>query len=214
MKKMNRLARKARGLNRLFVTLPLAVLSAQVMAQQTPVEVVEEAMGMLASGIEGHQEELTADKTALYALIDDILLPRFARKSAAQSVLGRKHWSGASEEQRVRFIDAFYTSLVRKYADGALKFDQERIEIMPFRGDLTKRSVTVNTVVTIDDGTSVSVDYVLVTRDDRWQMIDVKIEGVGYIKSFRDQLDAEIRKDSLESMILRLESEVEGYPAE
>ena len=210
---MNSLARKVRGLKSLFVILPLAVLSAPVMAQQSPVEVVQEAMDMLASGIEGHQEELAADKAALYALIDDILLPRFARKSAAQSVLGRKHWSAASEEQRARFIAAFYTSLVRKYADGALQFDQDRIELLPFRGDLTKRSVTVSTAVALDDGTSVSVNYVLVTRDDRWQMIDVKIEGVGYLKSFRDQLDVEIRRDGLESVILRLESDVGGYPA-
>ena len=180
---------------------------------QSPVEIVQETMDLLASGIEGRQEELAADKVALYALIDEILLPRFARKSAAQSVLGRKHWSAASEEQRTRFIEAFYSSLVRKYADGALKFDEERIEILPFKGDLTKRAVTVKTRVTLDDGKIIAVDYVLVTRDDRWQMIDVKIEGIGYLKSFREQMDAEIRKDSLEAVIVRLEGELGGAPA-
>lgn len=209
---MNKSLLGVRSLNGLVLFLLLGFLAAPVMAQ-SPVEIVEEAMDLLAKGIQGHQEELEADKAALYALIDDILLPRFARKSAAQSVLGRKHWSGASEEQRTRFIDAFYTSLVRKYADGALKFDQERIEILPFRGDLTRRSVTVKTAVTLDDGNKISVNYVLVTRDDRWQMIDVKIEGIGYLKSYRDQLDAEIRKNSLEAVIVRLEGEVREIPS-
>ena len=209
---MNRFMHRAWRLKKLALIFFLGVLAAPAMAQ-SPVEIIQETMDLLASGIEGRQEELTADKVALYALIDEILLPRFARKSAAQSVLGRKHWSAASEEQRTRFIEAFYSSLVRKYADGALKFDEERIEILPFKGDLTKRAVTVKTRVTLDDGKIVAVDYVLVTRDDRWQMIDVKIEGIGYLKSFREQIDAEIRKDSLEAVIVRLEGELGSAPA-
>jgi len=209
---MNRLMRRASSFKKLALIFFLGAAAAPSMAQ-SPVEIVQEAMDLLASGIEGRQEELAADKDALYALIDEILLPRFARKSAAQSVLGRKHWSAASEEQRTRFIEAFYSSLVRKYADGALKFDDERIKILPFKGDLTKRAVTVKTLVTLDDGKTVAVDYVLVTRDDRWQMIDVKIEGIGYLKSFREQVDAEIRKDSLEAVIVRLEGELGGAPA-
>jgi phospholipid transport system substrate-binding protein len=209
---MNRHMRIASRSKKLALIFFLGILAAPAMAQ-SPVEIIQEAMELLASGIEGRQEELAADKEALYAMIDGILLPRFARKSAAQSVLGRKHWSAASEEQRTRFIESFYSSLVRKYADGALKFDEERIEILPFKGDLTKRAVTVKTLVTTDDAESVAVDYVLVTRDDRWQMIDVKIEGIGYLKSFREQVDAEIRKDSLEAVIVRLEGEIGGSPA-
>ena len=209
---MNRFMQRDWRLKKLALIFFLGVLAAPAMAQ-SPVEIVQETMDLLASGIEGRQEELAADKVALYALIDEILLPRFARKSAAQSVLGRKHWSAASEEQRARFIEAFYSSLVQKYADGALKFDEERIEILPFKGDLTKRAVTVKTRVTLDDGKIIAVDYVLVTRDDRWQMIDVKIEGIGYLKSFREQMDAEIRKDSLEAVIVRLEGEPGGAPA-
>ena len=209
---MNRFMQRTCRLRKLALIFYLGALAAPAMAQ-SPVEIVHEAMDLLASGIEGRQEELAADKDALYAMIDEILLPRFARKSAAQSVLGRKHWSAASEEQRTRFIESFYSSLVRKYADGALKFDEERIEIMPFKGDLTKRAVTVKTLVTLDDGKTIAVDYVLVTRDDRWQMIDVKIEGIGYLKSFREQVDAEIRKGSLEAVIVRLEGELGGAPA-
>jgi phospholipid transport system substrate-binding protein len=209
---MSRLMQRASQFKKFALVFFLAALAAPAMAQ-LPVEIVKETMDLLASGIEGRQEELAADKDALYAMIDGILLPRFARKSAAQSVLGRKHWSAASEEQRTRFIDSFYSSLVRRYADGALKFDEERIEILPFKGDLTKRAVTVKTLVTLDDGKIIAVDYVLVTRDDRWQMIDVKIEGIGYLKSFREQLDAEIRKDNLEAVIVRLEGELGGAPA-
>ena len=102
---MNRQMRRASRFKKMALILFLGIRAAPAMAQ-TPVEIIQEAMDLLASGIEGRQEELAADKEALYTLIDEILLPRFARKSAAQSVLGRKHWSAASEEQRTRVIEA------------------------------------------------------------------------------------------------------------
>lgn len=210
---MSRSMLRARTLKPLVLVFFLGASTAALLAQtemQSPVSIIEDAMALLVVGIEGKKDELAADTDSLYALIDDILLPRFARKSAAQRVLGRKYWSSASEDQRSRFIEAFYSSLVRKYADGALEFDQDRIEILPFRGDVTKRAVTVNTKVLLDDGNTISVDYVLINQKGEWKMVDVKIEGVGYLKSFRDQVGAEIKTSSLDAVITRLESEIAG----
>ena len=81
MKMMNRLMRRTSHCKKLALIFLLGVLAAPAMAQ-SPVEIVQEMMDLLASGIEGRQEELTADKEALYALIDGILLPRFARNSS------------------------------------------------------------------------------------------------------------------------------------
>ena len=124
---------------------------------------------------------LSADRQALYSVIDKILLPRFDRRYAAQLVLGR-HWRTAGAEQRDRFIDAFYSSLLRKYADGVLEFDQDRVEILPFRGDESKPRVTVRTTVRLEDGTDVPVNYGLVKRDSGWLMFDVTIEGISYVR--------------------------------
>ena len=49
-------------------------------------------------------------------LVDEILLPHFDTDYAARLVLG-KHWRTATPEQRKRFIDAFYQSLLRNYGE-------------------------------------------------------------------------------------------------
>ena len=54
----------------------------------SPSEVIQEAVDLLAEGLEGRKEELAADKDALYAFIDGILMPRFDRRFAAGAVLG------------------------------------------------------------------------------------------------------------------------------
>ena len=125
-----------------------------------------------------------------------------------------KHWRSASNEQRERFINAFYNSLLRKYADGLLEFDEDRIEVIEFRGDTSAKRSLVKTDVTLDDGTQVPVHYDLVNRGDRWLIFNVKVEGVSYVSNYRTELDAEIRASGLEAVIDRLESEAGSEPDE
>jgi len=187
------------------VLLTFAIVSGASLAQE-PYEQVEQAIAELAAGLDGRKEELANDSEALYELINEILLPRFNQTYAAQLVLG-KNWRDADEAQRERFIDGFYNSLLRKYAEGALEFDQERVSLLPFRGDLSKKRTIVKTIVILDDGTKVTVNYGFANRDDAWKMFDVTIEGISYIRNYRAELDAEIRTSSLDAVIERLERE-------
>jgi len=183
----------------------LALMSTEARSA-APNEIIEEAVVLLEEGLDGRREELAADKEELYAFIDGILLPRFERKFAAMSVLG-KHWKAASDEQRSRFIEAFYITLLHRYAEGILEFETDRIEILPFRGDADGRYATVKTNVRLDDGTKVPVHYDLVKAKDLWRMYNVKIEGVSYVKNYRAELDTEIKSTSLTAVIARLEDE-------
>ena len=185
-----------------------AILAATpgIAEEQSPQEVIESAVELLAEKMAGRQEALAADRHSLYALIDEILLPRFDRKFAAQIVLA-KHWRSADEAQRERFIEAFYQALVRRYADGLLEFEQDRVTVLPFRGDLSKKRTKVRSTVLLNDGTKVAVDYELVKRDSGWLMFNIVIEGISYVRNYRAEMDSEIRGSSLNAVIERLEGE-------
>jgi phospholipid transport system substrate-binding protein len=191
--------------------LPLAFvwLSAAAHAQSSPNDVIQEAADLLDKALEGREDELAANRQELYEVINEILLPRFDRTYAAQLVLG-PHWKTASKTQRQQFIDAFYRNLLQKYADGVLDYDQSRIEILPFRGDLAKPRVIVKTMVRLDDGTKVPVDYNLAKRDAGWLLFDVSIEGISYVRNFRVEMNAEIQQSGLDAVIARLQRETSG----
>jgi len=191
---------------RLITALAIIFLSNSAFAQ-SPNEIIQSAADELAVALDGRKDELAENKSELYALIDKVLLPRFDRRYAAQLVLGR-HWRTASAEQRDKFIDVFYGSLLRKYADGALEFDQERVELLPFRGDESKARVTVKSIVRLEDGTKVPVNYGMVHRDSGWMMFDITIEGISYVRNFRTELNSEIQAKSLDAVISRLEGEM------
>lgn len=190
----------------LIVALAIAAVST---AADSPNAIIESAVAELSDALAGQKDALTADREALHRLINDILLPRFDREYAARLVLGQ-HGRAASPDQRKRFVDAFYNSLLRKYADGVLEFEQDKVEILPFRGDATKQRTMVRTIVTLNDGSRVPVNYGLVMRDAGWLIFDVTIEGVSYIRNFRAELDAEIRSSGLEAVIARYEDEAKA----
>jgi phospholipid transport system substrate-binding protein len=187
------------------ILLGALLLSAAPAAQaNAPNEVIEQAVVLLSEGLNTRRDELAADTEVLRDFIDSILLPRFDRDFAAAAVLG-KHWRSASDDQKQRFIDAFYESLLQRYADDVVEYDMDRVEVLPYKGDAKKRTTVVRTQVRLDDGSKIPVDYTLVNREDRWRMFDVKIEGVSYVINFRKELESEIRATSLEAVIDRLE---------
>ncbi len=188
----------------------LVSLTAQA---ESPNAVIEEAAKLLDQAIEGRRDELAEDKEALYALIDEILLPRFDQRYAAQLVLSR-HWRTASEADRQRFINAFYDHLMHMYAEAVLDFDLANLEVLPFRGDATKKRTTVKTIVVLDDGTRVPVNYGMVKRETGWLMFDVTIEGISYVRNFKVEVNAEIRAEGLAGVIKRLETQTNEGAAE
>jgi len=189
-------------MKRIILASIITLISCGAMAE-SPNDVVRVAADALAVALDGRKDELAKDRDALYAMVDDILLPIFDRRYAAQLVLG-KHWRNASDDERGDFVDAFYGSLLRKYIDGVLEFNQDSLEILPFRGDDTKPRATVKTIVRLDNGTKVPVNYGVVKRESGWKMFDVTIEGISYVRNFRTELNAEIQTKGLRAVINRL----------
>jgi phospholipid transport system substrate-binding protein len=192
--------------NLVFAAALLFIGTGAVLAEDSPNAVIETSISLFAEQLDGRKEELAENREELYKIIDDILMPRFDSRFAAQVVLA-KHWRTASEEQQTRFIEAFYRAMLRKYSDGILEFDPSMITVLPFRGDATAKRTKVRSTVDLEDGSKVAVDYDLVKRKSGWLVFNVVIEGVSYVRNFRAELDSEIRASSLDAVIARLESE-------
>jgi phospholipid transport system substrate-binding protein len=78
--------------------------------------------------------------------------------------------------------------------------------VLPGRVDPGADQASVNTTIMRDNGTTVPVIYVLHKTPDGWKAWDVKIEGISYVKSFRDDFAAQIDQKGLDAVIARLES--------
>jgi phospholipid transport system substrate-binding protein len=179
--------------------------AAEVDASGPSVLIASAATAMLKD-LDAHRAEYARDPSKLDAVVTRILLPYFDSDYAAQLVLGQ-HWRTATDEQRKRFVAAFYHSMLRTYSAALASFTGDRLKVMPFNGDAAARSATVRTQVRKSDGAMIGVNYSMRRTDQGWKAWDVVIEGISYVKSFRDDYGAEVQRRGLEALIARLESQ-------
>jgi phospholipid transport system substrate-binding protein len=193
------------------ITLSLVALAALAAPAngRTPEQIVRDTADTLAAQIAGRQDELAANPTALYKLVDSVFLPVFDTDYAARLVLG-KHWRTATPVQRKQFVDAFYDFLLRSYARYVLRFEKDKVRILPApAGDPDPQRAVVKTEMQLPDGTKLPVHYSLHQTQGGWRAFDVRIEGISYVQNYRNQFNAEIGAKGIDAVIARLKTDAE-----
>lgn len=183
-----------------------AARAAEGAAGPAPQELIETTARRLLEALDADREQAKKDPSRVRKLVDEILLPHFDTDYSARLVLG-KHWRNATPEQRRRFIDAFYQSLLRNYGSALADFTADRLVVLPFRGDLASGQAVVRTEVKRSNGQQVPVNYSLHSTPQGWKAWDVTIEGISYVRNFRNDVGAEVDQAGLESVIKRLETD-------
>jgi phospholipid transport system substrate-binding protein len=171
-----------------------------------PQEIVEGSAKKMLAELDANRATYAKSPAKLDDLVSTVLLPTFDSEYAARLVLGLP-WRNATPEQRKRFVDAFYHSLLHNYGDALVDFTADRFTILPYRGSPTDKDATVRTEVRRANGDKVPVNFTLHATDTGWKAWDVVIEGVSYVKSFRTDIGAEVQQKGLDEVITRLEAE-------
>jgi phospholipid transport system substrate-binding protein len=177
-----------------------------------PSQLIESSANILLNGIDSRRAEFRKDPTGLYKLVGETLLPHFDTPYSAQLVLG-KHWRTATADQRKRFVEAFYNSLLYTYGDAMVDFTADRLRVLPTRVDDTTDKATVRTEIKRSNGTKVQVNYSLRKVNGEWKAWDVVIDGISYVKSYREDYGAEVDQKALDAVIARLEAKANSAKA-
>jgi phospholipid transport system substrate-binding protein len=171
-----------------------------------PRELVENSAKRMLVELDANRAMYAKDPAKLDALVANVLLPNFDTEYAARLVLGQT-WRTATPDQRKRFVDAFYHSLLRNYGAALVDFTADRFVILPYKGDPNDTTASVRTEVKRSTGDKVPVNFSLRKVDGVWKAWDVVIEGISYVKSFRTDFGSEVEQKGLDEVINRLESD-------
>ena len=172
----------------------------------TPQELVENSAKRMLAELDANRAMYKGNPAKLDALVGNVLLPNFDTEYAARLVLGQS-WRTATPEQRKRFVEAFYHSLLRNYGAALVDFTGDRFIVLPYKGDPSDTTATVRTEVKRASGDKVPVNFSLHKTPEGWKAWDVVIEGISYVKSFRTDFASEIQQKGLDDVITRLEKE-------
>jgi phospholipid transport system substrate-binding protein len=178
--------------------------AAPAASAQDPAQLVQSSAEGLLKDLDANRPLYRKDPKALRGLVDKNLLPHFDIAYSARLVLGQ-HNRDVSADQRQRFITAFENSLLQNYGSALVEFTANRLKVLPSHVDPSEKSTTVRTQIRRDAGDTVEVDYILHMTPEGWKAWDVVIEGISYVKSFRDDIGSQIDQQGIEAVIQRLE---------
>ena len=191
-----------------FLIIMIFFLSGNLLAENElkPFEMIRSSIDSmtLSLGDDDNRKRLDSERDELYLIIDKTLSPYFQKRYAGRLVLNQ-HWKSASANQRERFTEGLYQSLVRSYALTLLNFDVSQIRVLnnviitPETKKLTVKSEVMY------QGELIPMNFSFGKFKEGWRFYDVKIEGVSYIKNYRNQFNAEINANGLDAVIQRLE---------
>lgn len=170
-----------------------------------PAQILDKAAREMLKDLDANREAYRKDPSKIDALVEKDLLPHFDTEYAARLVLGQ-HWRDATPEQRKRFIDAFYHSMIANYGKSLVNFTGDRLKVYPTKLGAETDRTTVRTEVKRDNGSTVPVNYSMHKGPDGWKAWDVVIDGISYVKSFREDFGSEIDQKGLDEVISRMQN--------
>lgn len=196
-----------RVLSRSCVLLLYCCLPLTGQAAMGPQELVQQTTEQTLSRLQSERTALQQNPDGIYDLIKEVISPHFDFVRISAWVLG-KHWRTASKEQKLRFVRAFRTLLVRTYGVALLDYTGQEVRYLPLRDDPASGDVTVRSEVIQSSGETVSLNYRLYQRNEAWKVYDVSVDGISLVTNFRTSFASEIKQSSLDDLIQRLEEKV------
>jgi phospholipid transport system substrate-binding protein len=144
---------------------------------------------------------LKAKPAERHAAVRKLAEEIFDYSDTARRALG-PHWSARTPQERQEFTQLFAEVLDRAYIGKIELYQGEKVRYVgeTIDGD----EATVKTRIVTKKGSEVPVDYRLHSKEGRWAVYDVVIEGVSLVANYRTQFNKIVQTESYQALVQRL----------
>jgi phospholipid transport system substrate-binding protein len=119
--------------------------------------------------------------------------------------LGR-YWAQRSEQEKKDFVLLFGQLLERTYIDKVEGYSGEKVY---YTGERTEGDYAeVNVKIMTKQNTEIPVVYKLRSKDGKWWVYDIIIEGVSLVNNYRTQFNDILARSSYDGLVKKLKEKV------
>jgi phospholipid transport system substrate-binding protein len=181
-------------------------------ADETPAQsLVRETSTDVLSRLRTDSAAIEANPALLDSIAQEVVFPHFDFERMSQRVLG-VHWRNASDDQRKRFTAEFTTLLLRTYSTAIYQYRESEVRYMPAR-ELSEKIQRIRTEVDRRDGRApLQIDYDIFERPDGWKVLDVAINGISLVVSYRAGFSSDIAKMGMDGLISQMSEHNAQHP--
>ena len=188
-----------------LITLFLSAMPVLALADTGPSEVMQPAIEQILVFIDDEDLKGDANLPDRRAKIMKIVNTHFDYHEMSKRVLGRQ-WRKISSAEKDHFASLFSTLLeyayigkVESYSGNvSVQFTQERIK---------KNRAEVKSIFHTET-TEIPVSYIMIKKEDAWNVYDVVIEGVSLVRNYMEQFKPILRKEKYAGLVKQIEDKV------
>lgn len=186
--------------------LAVLIVSADLSAQQAPLETVRHTTDEVVARVRNEKDALRANPAKMYGLVSEMIFPHFDFGVMSQFVLGEQ-WKSADEGKRAAFVEQFRKLLVRTYAAALLEYSDQQIEYPepPAQPENAKTAVVKQDILQ-PSGANLPVVYRLHNKTGDWKVFDVSVDGVSLVKTYRSSFTSILKEGGIDQLIATLET--------
>jgi phospholipid transport system substrate-binding protein len=184
------------------VLLLLCCLPHLALAETSAVTLLQNIANNMIAGLKANKATLKTQPKVVYSLAYQYVVPHADINLMARQVIPPAVWRNATPNQQERFKKAFTTTLIRTYASALSSYHDETVRFYPPRG--RGKILEVQSEIHSASRPPINVSYRLVQTNDGWKLIDLSVEGVSMLNSFRSQFSDILAQGNMELLLQRM----------
>lgn len=149
----------------------------------------------------------TTDRATLRKVAQEKVLPYFDFTEMTRLAVGRP-WRDATPEQKKKLQQEFTDLLVNTYTSALTRTvtADKTVEVKPLQAGANDKEATVHSVVKGGGGQPLAIDYRMTKQDAGWKVIDVAVENVSLVTTYRSSFAQEVQQGGIDGLIKSLET--------
>ncbi len=188
----------------IFVTTILFFTQLAYGQSETAADLVQSTTTQVVERINADHDRIDSDPDYIYLVMDQLVVPHFDFHTMSRAVLGAA-WRDATPEQQNAFLNEFKDLLIGTYASNLTEYSDNQIVFYPEETRPNSRFVLVRTEVQgAVNNNPLPIDYRMHQVNGKWMVIDVAIDKVSLVSTYRGSFRSEINNDGLDSLIAKL----------
>lgn len=174
-----------------------------------PQRLLQEIANRMVLILKDNKEQLAKDPNYASQIVRENLLPLIDTDGIGKRLLKRSQWAQLSEEQQVRFNNAFIEHLIQTYAQGLAHYDDHQFVFEQTRFSRTGKTAWVYSELVAKDYEKFDIIYTLKTSDEYqgWKVIDIAVNGIKILQNYREQLKTVDLTDGFDALLAKIEAE-------
>lgn len=177
-------------------------------ADSDPKAMLESVANKMITFIDSNKQKLSDDENFAKSLVRSELLPYIDQQGLGRRVIVTKVWQDLTASEQQRFIDGFVSLVIDTYASGLSKYDGEQFVFEETTYHNSAKTAYVRSKMASIKDDDVEIHYTLKKpkESNEWRIVDVKIEGVSMVQTYRSQFRSLIKSEGFNAVLAKLEN--------